>query len=166
MIHSTVQNKNLRAGVLKGLKRRRRTGGGLQMTAMIDVIFLLLTFFVVTARFRAPEAVLPVLLPDQSPIEAVSLSVIEPLRVKIEEGTDGSRVEVGDRMIAISPEQPAEGLAQLANRIEEVAAGQHRTADDPVELVCGEAVPWDTIVKVYDVLHTLGLSNITFVVAE
>lgn len=164
MIHSPIQNSNLRTAVLAGLKRRRGKSGGLQMTAMIDVIFLLLTFFVVTAKFRSPEAFLPVLMPQDA--GAKTLGIIEPLRLTLSQGPDGSRITVGNQTVGLSKDRPAEGLAELANLLPPLFELQRRTADDPVELICENEVPWDTIVKVYDILQTLGMSNITFVASE
>ncbi len=42
--------------------KSKRSGVRLDMTAMVDVAFLLLTFFMLTSRFKAPEPV-PIALP-------------------------------------------------------------------------------------------------------
>lgn len=164
MLHSQTKS-DLRSRVLAGLSRRRR-GGALQMTPMIDVIFLLLTFFVVTARFRTPELYLPVELPDKPQAGAVRPAIIEPLRMNIRQGEQGSLVAFGDRQIALSAESPEAGLVSLAELVPQVFELQHRISSDPIELVCDDRVPWDTVVKVYDLLQTIGASNITFVLSE
>jgi biopolymer transport protein ExbD len=43
--------------------KSKRSGVRLDMTAMVDVAFLLLTFFMLTSRFKAPEPV-PITLPE------------------------------------------------------------------------------------------------------
>jgi biopolymer transport protein ExbD len=44
-------------------KAMRRTGLRIDMTAMVDVAFLLLTFFMLTTQFKPPEAI-PIELPS------------------------------------------------------------------------------------------------------
>lgn len=164
MLHSQTKSE-LRSRVLAGLNGRRR-GGALQMTPMIDIIFLLLTFFVVTAKFHTPELYLPVELPAQPQAGAVRPAIIEPLRMNIRQSEQGSLVVFGDRQVLLSPDRPEEGLASLAELAPLIFERQHRISSDPIELVCDDLVPWDTVVKVYDLLQTIGASNITFVISE
>ena len=79
--------EGIRAQVVGGLPRRRRRFG-LRMTPMIDVIFLLLTFFVLTAKFRTPEQFLPIHL-------AVADAAVEHFG-PIEEGSNLFRWKVSD----------------------------------------------------------------------
>ncbi len=77
-----------------GLRRRRRNGAGLRMTAMIDVIFLLLTFFILTAKFRVPEQFLGVVLAAAHSSEQ-SFGVVEPLVINISESNGDCVVGIG-----------------------------------------------------------------------
>ena len=47
------------------IKKMKRRGPTLDMTAMVDVAFLLLTFFMLTAQFREPEPI-PIVLPSSN----------------------------------------------------------------------------------------------------
>ena len=47
------------------VKKMKRRGPSLDMTAMVDVAFLLLTFFMLTAQFREPEPI-PIVLPSSN----------------------------------------------------------------------------------------------------
>ena len=47
------------------IKKMKRRGPSLDMTAMVDVAFLLLTFFMLTAQFREPEPI-PIVLPSSN----------------------------------------------------------------------------------------------------
>ena len=67
--------------VIAGLRKQKRRSFGLRMTAMIDVIFLLLTFFVLTAKFRPPEEFLGLSLSGNS-TTATSFDIIEPLTLR------------------------------------------------------------------------------------
>ena len=68
------------------------------MTAMIDVIFLLLTFLVLTARFRTPEQFVSLDKPKLTDeVKTVGLSAgadsIKPLRLEIKPAGQGDCVE-------------------------------------------------------------------------
>jgi len=67
--------------VIAGLQKRKRRSFGLRMTAMIDVIFLLLTFFVLTAKFRPPEEFLGLAM-GASSTATTNFGIIEPLTTK------------------------------------------------------------------------------------
>jgi biopolymer transport protein ExbD len=47
------------------IKKMKRRGPSLDMTAMVDVAFLLLTFFMLTTQFKAPEPI-PIVLPSSN----------------------------------------------------------------------------------------------------
>ncbi|HEX9951082.1 MAG TPA: biopolymer transporter ExbD [Rubricoccaceae bacterium] len=47
------------------IKKMKRRGPTLDMTAMVDVAFLLLTFFMLTTQFKAPEPI-PIVLPSSN----------------------------------------------------------------------------------------------------
>lgn len=62
----------------------------LQMTPMIDVVFLLLVFFVMTFRIRIPEGDFHIKMPLEAPTEAVpETSDLPPLTVRLRAGVDG-----------------------------------------------------------------------------
>lgn len=146
------------AECMRGPRRRL----GLRMTPMIDVIFLLLTFFVLTAKFRTPEQFLPIHLPTAE--AAVGrFGVIEPLVISISGEGEDSLVQIGTAAaLRIEGARYAEGLADFANKLAEVLSLQKRTASDPIELRCDDYVRWDDLVKIYNVLQAAGISDITF----
>ena len=135
------------------------------MTPMIDVIFLLLTFFVLTAKFRSPEQFLPILMP-QAVAQTVRLEIVEPLLIDITDLGHGCDVRfgAGDRFqsVQLNPEAVEASLATFANSFRDVLISQNRTAADPVQIQCDDTVKWDVIVKIYNVLYGLGVSDITF----
>jgi biopolymer transport protein ExbD len=167
MAHPTdMNNQILHSGlaqrVMAGLKRRRSPAMGLRMTAMIDVIFLLLTFFVLTARFKQPESHLNVTLPK--PVVSATQSVSEgPLSVQLKAVDNGCQVILtqADKII-LRPETIDTNLAELNARFPSVASS-YNLAEQGVELHCDNAVQWDYVVKVYDVLYQMGVTKITFV---
>jgi biopolymer transport protein ExbD len=136
------------------------------MTAMIDVIFLLLTFFVLTARFRTPEEFLPIHLPTAD-AAVQKFGVIEPLELDISVAEAGCMVRIGQlETVRIEADRPAEGLAALANELTNILSRQKRTTRDPIEIRCGDEVKWDYLVKIYNVLQAMGINDITFRMTE
>jgi len=140
---------------------RKKRGFVLQMTPMIDVIFLLLTFFLLTANFRTPEDFLPIRLPDKQAPQIPS--IIEPLSISIAATQTGLQVQIADlNAVAIENAALERGLANFATKLKNTFESQQRTPDDPVEISCTDEVTWDHLVKIYNILNAMGIENITF----
>jgi biopolymer transport protein ExbD len=148
--------------VMAGFGSHRRISMGLRMTPMIDVIFLLLTFFVLTAKFQETEQLLPVFVGHPSS-ESVSVQN-EVLNVVVQTDGIGCTISVQDHpLIFLTDRNPSQSLLKLARDVERTL---EKTGRVPIELYYDDAVPWDTVVKVYDVLYALGADNITFRIDE
>jgi biopolymer transport protein ExbD len=151
--------------VMTGLRRRRNPAMGLRMTAMIDVIFLLLTFFVLTARFKQPESHLNVTLPKPA-VGVASPVVKEPLSIRLETANSQCSVILPQaERILLVPDTIEANLADLHDRLMNILPS-YDIAGLGVELYCDDTVQWDYIVKVYDVLYRAGATKITFVTEE
>lgn len=135
--------------------RFRQQSGELSMTAMIDVVFLLLIFFVCTASFQAVELVLPSNLLVSSnasvdvPIEPPD--DLERIVVEVATGGDGITWRVNDQPCA-----SREDLAELLGAIASVDASL------PVVVDCQDAVPLGEAITVYDLARSLGLAKVQF----
>ncbi len=141
------------------LRKKRRFV--LLMTPMIDVIFLLLTFFLLTANFRTPEDFLPIRLPDKQTPQIPS--IIEPLSIAIAATQTGFNVEIANiDTVAIENATLDEGLAAFATKLKNTIQSQQRRPNDPVEIYCTDEVTWDHLIKIYNILHAMGIDNITF----
>lgn len=125
------------------------------MTAMIDVVFLLLIFFVCTASFQAVEMVLPSnLLVDSSATVDVPIEPPEDLeRIVVELRGNASRVEW------LVNEQPCATFEVLTELLAAIA-GVDSTL--PVVVDCADGVPLARAIEVYDLARTLGLSKVQF----
>ena len=156
---------SVRSEAAQRFKKRKQRRFNLRMTPMIDVIFLLLTFFVLTAKFRSPEQFLPIVMPE-AVAETVSLNIVEPLLIDITDLEDGCDVRFGGgdkfQSVQLNPETMDESLATFANGFRDMLIRQNRTSADPVQIQCDDTVKWDVIVKIYNVLYGLGVSDITF----
>lgn len=161
-----VNENGIGHDVYRRLRRQRRSGGGLRMTPMIDVIFLLLTFFVLTAKFRLPEQFLPIKLPNAN-AAVERFGVIEPLTLYISETDSGCVIDVGGIAKAtIKSDFMEEGLAVFVSKFNDVLGLQRRRVSDPIEIDCEDMVRWDYLVKIYNVLYAMGVNDITFGMTE
>jgi len=160
-MHGSIDN--IGQDVLKGLRKRRTQELGLRMAPMIDVIFLLLIFFVLTAKFRPLEQFLP-LLPGDRAGGTQTLELIEPLEIFISDSAAGCVIDIG-RTVSLSmpAENMEQGLAEFAGRLATVMEKQKRIMTDPIEIRCDKNVKWNHLVKVYNVLYAMGVNDITFV---
>lgn len=137
----------------------------LRMAPMIDMIFLLLIFFLVTAQFRPQESFLPLNL---SAAYGQSITVkTEPLTISINSNTDGCQVQIAQCInVSIKDASVDNDLAVLAERLADCLRSQNRLASDPVEIICADDVKWDHLAKIYNLLYGMGLSDITFALTE
>jgi len=132
------------------------------MTAMIDVIFLLLTFFVLTAKFKSDESYLDI----QMPVPSVqsSAAVSGAVAVKIKPAGNGCRIQIDDGSeLLIEMPQLEEGLQAAGQAYLEARGRRSPEFASQVEIFCDELTQWDAVVKVYDVLYRMGARQITFV---
>ncbi|NIA17550.1 MAG: hypothetical protein GWO86_04305 [Planctomycetes bacterium] len=164
-MHSS-KSRSISETVAAALKARRGDGTfALRMAPMIDMIFLLLIFFLVTADFRPQEDFLPFQLP---PASAATLPVghVEPLAVYIADSPGGCQVRIGDKAVEIRAQSVEEDLAVLIEKLRDVMNSQRRTTSDAVEIVCLPEVKWDYLAKIYNVLYGFGMTDITFRMTE
>ena len=93
------------------VKKMKRRGPSLDMTAMVDVAFLLLTFFMLTAQFREPEPI-PIVLPSSNTLIKLPASNILMITV-----SEAEQVFVGEEgqadAVAVRMEDLTSALVQL-----------------------------------------------------
>jgi biopolymer transport protein ExbD len=142
----------------------RRPTIGLRIAPMIDLIFLLLIFFIVAVRWRPQEDFLPLQLPTANAGTVAQTAVKpEPLIIQITPTNSGCRVQIGTSYAVDIPSQnPEQGLASLMEQIKQCLLEQKRYASDPVEIICDGKVKWENLVKINNVLYGMGLTDITF----
>ncbi len=130
------------------------------MTPMIDVIFLLLIFFVCTASFRPPERVLPTRLslpgairsdaqldPDLEDLDEI---VVEVLWRKID-GRWRAQWQIN-----------GEDYTSLADVGAVLLRAKELKSDLPVILDIEPDVPMEDLIDVYDLCREVGLIRVQF----
>ena len=156
----------MREDILQKLSEKRGNRFGLRMAPMIDMVFLLLIFFLVTAKWRPEENFLPFQLPLAQGQGAGAVKP-EPLTIRIEAAEDGCAVGIaGFSQVRIEAETIEENLAFLAEQLDACLKQQKRFASDPVEIICEDDVKWEYLAKIYNILYGAGLSDITFSVTQ
>ena len=159
-------NIGIRSIVLERINARDRRGFSLRMAPMIDMIFLLLIFFLVAAKWRPQEDFLPFRLPAASAQEPV-LGRTEPLQLHISATANGSTVQIGQfQAVQLSDDTFEENLTGLMEEMERIMHLQKRIATDPVEIICERQVSWEHVAKIYNLLYSAGLSDMTFQMTE
>ncbi len=129
---------------------------GVTMTPMIDVIFLLLVFFVATASFQAIEEVLPSHF--TLPGSVTSQTQIDPEILDLDEIVIDVLWRAGRPRWEIAGRQ-YESLGDLQMVL--VATRQVK-ADLPVILDVEAPVPMEHVIDVYDLCRAVGLERIQF----
>lgn len=124
------------------------------MTPMIDVVFLLLIFFVWTASFQVVEALLP---SELAPPTAVG-STTDLKNEDFERITVQLTLLNGKVNWRVNG-QPITGLVALSERLKLLAGIR---ADLPVVIDPAEEVPLGDVIDVYDAARNAGLANIQF----
>ncbi|AQQ70571.1 protein TolR [Limihaloglobus sulfuriphilus] len=160
-----AKSGHISKSVLSRLIQSRRRSYSLRMMPMIDVIFLLLIFFLVTAKFRPKEDFLPVALPSDS--QSSELNLIEPLLIELSSNDNGLAVVIGGYgELTVPDDEPETGLVDFERMLLEVFEAQSRTVGDPVELDCSDNLKWQHLALVYNMLYGLGINDITFPLSE
>jgi biopolymer transport protein ExbD len=140
----------------------------LNLTAMIDVIFLLLIYFVVTASFAEDEGVLTARLPQQqgeSRQTDTTPPPTQPLRI-ILRSTGHS-----DALITVPGAPSVLGFSQLQATLDQLVLDPDRgrrgifEPDHPVLIQPDGQVRWQHVVDAFNAAVAARFSNVSFVPA-
>ena len=129
----------------------------LTMTPMIDVVFLLLVFFIWTSSFEVPEFDLPSAIAE-TPQEGSGVDDPLPLTEPFDEMIVRlSRVDA--QLIIALNEQPIENLTILRSRLKEIIA---IGVQPPVIIDPADEVTMNDAVKAYDAAREAGADRVLF----
>ncbi|MBQ9344128.1 MAG: biopolymer transporter ExbD [Kiritimatiellae bacterium] len=121
-------------------------GGGMPMTAMMDVVFILLSFFVTSQIFAQWETEVDVTLPTA---ETGTAPQRLPGEVIINVLPDGTAVVNAQTMTD-------ESLRGMMGRLVQLYPGQ------PVLLRADKATPYEHVIRVLDLCRQVDIWNISF----
>jgi len=146
--HQSRRRRN--ASTTRGLRKPE-----LKLTSMIDVVFLLLIFFVVTANVTIDEGTLQARMPGNSKPDLTQLPPV-PVLVDIRSSDDGLTYSM--KVDGVGVQGASELSAYMTNR---VATGQ-MASDDLVKITPQGVVRWQHVVNVYNACVTAKLEQVTF----
>ena len=126
----------------------------LNMAAMIDVVFLLLIFFMCTSSFRQTEDELPAQLPQTTEATHRASDDFEPVRINVRSVDDGVLVECDG--------QPCGTFDSLTGLLKQ----RRQIADIPVIIKGHNAVPFSYMVAALDACHVANLTRVAFSVEQ
>lgn len=120
---------------------KKRRSPSVPIVTLIDILAILLIFFIVTTTFKTKESLLQVNLPSSS--EMGEGTTAEP-RIPLALAKDGS-ISLGDRIV------PIETLATALREFRQIRP------NDRLELKADEGAPLGLMVKVWDAATQAGL---------
>ena len=125
---------------------KRRESLGLDLTPVIDVVFILLIFFIVTSVFKKEELALILDLPNSNAKE-----------MKVEK--EQVFIELSKEKLAIKGIEVS--FESLENNLKEV-----NDKEKPIIVRIDKEVPYERVVKVLDLLQKYSLTNLALVTNE
>lgn len=137
------------------------------MTPMIDVVFLLLVFFVCASIGRTPDNLLPAELKagaTESPVKTEPPPeenwAHQQVRIRVSAGGESVVVgsDAGDVRVTLN-EQPVSGMAELEQRLRRLAEADPLSA---IILDVDDGVLVQQFITVYDLCQLLKFSSISF----
>lgn len=131
------------------------------MTPMIDVVFLLLVFFVWTASFQIVEHILPSDMSEQigsqvnPDVEPPPPKDFEDVVVKIGAANGSPNWQVNG--------EPVANLAEVGSQLKTIAAIDNTV---PVILAPDPVVSLGSVIETYDIANVAGFGDIRFAVSQ
>ena len=153
------KNKTLFKNAL-GAFNRARPSVSLRLTPMIDVVFLLLIFFLVTSKFNLPEKHIKIDSPKQQADINQADTDKPTVAISLTQKSNGFTITIGSMEIYLKQSTMDNDLKTLKAKLETIDSKR------PVEITSGDDLAWDYLAKTCSLLETTGFENITFVTQQ
>ena len=124
---------------------RKRRNLFINVVSLIDILAILLIFFIVTTTFRKKQPQLEINLPESKAAETAPAPSNEPLVLRVNSGEE------------ISLDEKPLGLDQLASAIQSAREAQPARG---VALQADREAPFGVVVKVLDALKQAGIQDV------
>ncbi|APZ93834.1 ExbD/TolR family protein [Fuerstiella marisgermanici] len=149
---------------IPGHHQRRTTLDNDSMTPMIDVVFLLLVFFVCASIGQKPESLLPAALSAGATETDVQLPPPDPTEFQAQE----VRIRLANDAATGRPqiqlnEQPIADAAELTSRLKRLAEIDPRSQ---IILFVDDDASNQQFIGIYDLCQVLAFESISFAVTE
>ena len=132
---------------------------GFQIAPMIDVVFVIMLFFMVLAGNRQVETLMPMTLPSE---EANTTEDVTPMEEQIFVDADGE-ITHND-----APVNPVELKANFGLLAKQAIAEGGGTKPTPIVVTIGAEpdTPWEKVTNVLNAMTAAKIANVTFSVGE
>lgn len=124
---------------------RKRRSLVINVVSLIDILAILLIFFIVTTNFRKPQPRLQINLPDSKAAESAPAESTQPLVLRVKSGDE---ITLDDQPAALN------SLAEKLRAARETQPGR------PVALQADREAPFGVVVMVLDALKAAGLKDV------
>ena len=125
--------------------QKRRTMPVINIISLIDILCILLIFFIVTTVFKRPEPMVPINVPKSSEAKAVGENEVPPLILYV---TKEGKMFLGDQ-----PVEPSRLAGELRNR-------KASAPDFKIAMKADAAVPFRVIVGINDAASQAGIGHL------
>ncbi len=144
----------------------------LMMTAMIDVVFQLLIFFMVAAEFRIPEGELAAYLPPEGP--AVTMPKPPPdadeIQVSLQIAQDGaSNPKVAPKVTfkrVMTGESTSETMKSLAVKLKALGRDPRMGGKVPVVIEAEPSVAYQWVIMTLDICREAKFAKVNFAASK
>jgi biopolymer transport protein ExbD len=136
------------------IKRKTRQDAGVPLSPLIDCVFLLLIFFLVTSMIKRWEHQVPVRLPDQSATLAD-----QPERQRLVIAVDARGQHYRQAGLGQFGEQRFEPITDLAAHLFAVAS--ERGTGVPIEIAAERTTPFQVLLDTIDICQLQGFEEVS-----
>lgn len=148
------------------MARRKRAvaeGATLDITSTIDVVFLLLIFFIATIRMPKPEADIRAFLPreEEKVSDGAGASAdektedMDTIRIALRSGSRGTDVYLNGRLLR-------RGLRALNSRLAALNRVRNKAIETKVVLAADRTAPYLYVVRALNLCGVNGFSDVSF----
>ncbi len=124
---------------------RKKRSPQLIIVSLIDILAILLIFFIVSTTFRKDQPRLQINLPESQSAEVVAAEKLEPLILRVRSAEE---ITLGSDPVAL------EGLSAA------LRAARTASPDRQIAMQADREAPFGVVVKVLDALKQAGMKNI------
>lgn len=130
-------------------KKSIQDKGQSHLTAMIDVVFLLLVFFVMTFRVVVSEGDFHVKAPaTRSESETVDITFEVPIQIELKAGPSGQLTGISVDGVAVG------GVEELANALRgRLQLQDNPNADHAAIIRCDQALRYQYTIQIFAIVH-------------
>jgi len=135
---------------------------GLNLTAMIDVVFLLLVYFMAATEFKLGEELYRLDLPRRGAVADPFDLPREPLRILVGSGRDGAAMIRVPGFEDPPPDFETLHTFLMQRRRSPGATGGLFEADHPILIEPAESATWEHAIEAFNAAVRAGYVNVSF----